>query len=116
MQPGAERISHPERAGLLDEYEEGRLEGVVCVVDIRKPGAADAHHHRTVTLHERREGQFGSLAVPGREPLQQLPVREFAKRPQVEERVEFAEDCSITPVPHRSDPRPGLASLLIAGN
>ena len=34
MEPGTQRIAHPEAAGLLHQDEEGRLEGVLRIVGV----------------------------------------------------------------------------------
>ena len=51
-------------------------------------------------LHQDREGQLGGLAPVGREPLQELSVRQVPDRPHVEERAELPEDRSILPDRH----------------
>ena len=55
VQPGAEGITHPERAGLADEHQERGLERVVRVVLVAQDPLASAEDHRPVALHEHRE-------------------------------------------------------------
>ena len=40
-------------------------------------------------LDESREGQLGGLSAPGREPFQELTVRQISDRPQVEQGSEL---------------------------
>ena len=42
MEPGAQRIAHPERTGLLDQDQEGRLKGVFHIVRVDQHAPADA--------------------------------------------------------------------------
>ena len=95
MEPGAQRIPHPERPGLADQDQERGLEGILGVVRIIQHAPADAQHHRPMPLHQDREGQLGGLAPVGREPLQELSVRQVPDRPHVEERAELPEDSPI---------------------
>ena len=76
VQPGADRVPHPERAAPAGQDQERRLEGVPGVVLVAQDGPAGAQDHRPVPLDQGREGQLGGLAAPRREALQQLPVRQ----------------------------------------
>ncbi len=58
MQPGAERVAHPERSALADEHLKRRLEGVLRLVLIPQDRPAGAKDHRPVPLDEGREGQL----------------------------------------------------------
>jgi hypothetical protein len=89
MEPGPQRVSDPECAGLPDQDEESGLEGVLCVVRVGQQSAADAHDHRAMTLDQGRESQLCDLALPGRETLEQLPVRELPDHSEIEERAEL---------------------------
>ena len=74
MEPGAQRVSNPERARLLDQGQEGGLEGILDIIRIAECIPADAEDHRPVPLDQGREGQLGGLAVLGREPFEELTV------------------------------------------
>ena len=95
MEPGTQRIPHPERPGLLDQDQERGLEGILCIVRVDQHAPADAQDHRPVPLDQDREGQLGRLAPVGREPLQELAVGQVPDRPHVEERAELSEDRPI---------------------
>ena len=89
VQPGAERIPHPEPARPLHQDQERGLEGVLGVVRVSQHAPADPQDHRPVPLHQDREGQLGGLAPVGGEPLQELAVGQLADRADVEERPEL---------------------------
>ena len=74
MQPGAQRIPHPEGASLADQDQERRLECVLGVVRVGQDAPADALHHRPVPLDQDREGELGGVIPIGREPFQELAV------------------------------------------
>ena len=80
VQPGADRVPHPQPARPLHQDQERGLEGVLRVVRVRQHAAADPHHHRAVPLDQDGEGQLGGLAPVGREPLQELAVGQLAAR------------------------------------
>jgi hypothetical protein len=75
MEPRAQRVLHPQRPGLLDQDEEGSLEGILGIVRIGKDVSADAQHHRSMPFDKRSERQFGCFAAASPEPLQELTVR-----------------------------------------
>ena len=106
MEPGAQRIPHPEGPGLPDQDQERRLERILGVVRVGQDAPADAQDHRPMPLDQDREGQLGRLAPIGREPLQELPVGQLADRPDVEERAELPEDSPILSDRHDWVPPP----------
>ncbi len=110
MQPGAERIPHPEPARPLHQDQERGLEGVLRVVRVGQHAPADPHDHRPVALDQDREGQLGGLAAVGGEPLQELAVGQLADRTHVEERPELPPDGPVLADGHRWDPPPDRSS------
>ena len=110
VQPGAERIAHPEPAGPLHQDQERGLERILDVVVVRQYAPADPHDHRPVTLDQDREGQLGGLAPLGRESLQELTVGQLADRTDVEERPELPPDGPVLTDAHRWDPPPDRSS------
>ena len=54
-----------------------------------------AQDHRPVPLDQDGEGQLGGLAPVGREPFQELAVRQVPDRSHVEEGAELPEDSPI---------------------
>ena len=103
MEPGAERVPHPEAAGLLDQDQERGLEGILRVVRVGEHAPADAQDHRPVPLDQDREGQLGRLAAVGREPLQELAVGQLADRPHVEERAKLSQGGPVLSDRHELD-------------
>jgi hypothetical protein len=57
---------------------------------VAKDFPADAEYHRPVTLHGRSEGRLIGSVLSGKEPFNELPVREVADHSKPEERVELA--------------------------
>ena len=55
---GPATVPGPDRAGLADEDEERRLEGILGVVMIGQQAAADAQDHRAMPRHQRRESRL----------------------------------------------------------
>ena len=100
MEPGTQRVAHPERAGPPHQDQERGLEGVLGVVVVAEDRAADPPDHRAVPIDQGREGQLRRLAAAGREPLQQLPVRQSGRGPRVEEHAEARRAGSIAPQDH----------------
>ena len=62
VQPGPQRVAHPERVPLADQDEEGRLKCVVSFVLILEDAAAGVEHHQPVSLDERGERRLGRVA------------------------------------------------------
>ena len=61
VQPAAQGLAPSDRRGLLDQHEEGGLEGVLDVARVAEDAAADAQHHRAVSRHQDLEGAPSSL-------------------------------------------------------
>src|SRR5215213_9739855 len=95
MEPGAQRVSNPERAGLPDQGQEGGLEGILDIIRIAEIIPADAEDHRPVPLDQGCEGQLGRLGVLGREPFEELTVGELPDGPQVEQGSELPPDGPV---------------------
>ena len=76
------------------------------VVRVGQHATADAQDHRAMPLHQDREGQLGGLAPVGREPLQELSVRQLPDRPEIEERAKLPEDSPVLADRHSLDPPP----------
>ncbi len=74
MEPGSQRIAHPERPCLADQHEKRRLEGILSIVLVAEDRQADAPDEGTVTFDERRERQLGHLIRFGSESLEELTV------------------------------------------
>ena len=75
MQPGSQRVPHPEPASFLNQHQERGLKRVLSVVRVAREMTAHSHDHRAVPFDQGCEGTFGRVAVAGREPFQQLGVR-----------------------------------------
>ena len=110
MEPRTERIPHPQQSRLVDQDEEDRLEGILGVVLVAQGRAADAQHHRTVTLDQGREGQLGRIIPtrPVREPLQELTVRQLGGHALAEDRTDVPQDTAVLLDRHGMDLRTAL--------
>ena len=95
MEPGTQRIPDPEATSLLDQDQEGGLESVQRVVRVGESSATDAQDHRPMPLDQGCESQFPGLTLAGREPLEQLPVRQVPDDPHVEEGVDLPSDGPV---------------------
>jgi len=51
---------------------------------VAQHGPAHTQDHWTMPLDQAGEGQFGAIAVPVGESLEELPIRESADRPGLE--------------------------------
>src|SRR5579884_1754021 len=71
MKPAGQRLLLANARALPGEKEEGRLKGVLRVLKVMQDAPTNAHHHRPVTFHQRREG---GLVIAGREGGEQFPV------------------------------------------
>ena len=76
----------PDRAGLLDQDEEGGLEGVLGVVGVAQDAPADGQDHRPVPRHQRLEGRRIAL---GEEAVEELRVGEPGDGPAAEQAVDL---------------------------
>jgi hypothetical protein len=77
VEPGADGLPIPDRAGLTRQGEEGGLKGILGRVLIVRHIPADAQHHRAVPPQEQLERRF---VMPGHETTQQIRVRDVACR------------------------------------
>ncbi len=81
IQPVRQQVAVAQCAGLPDQDQERRLEGVLDVVRVIEQAPADAQHHRPVPRHDRLEGDLVAIA---HEPRQELPFREPRHRTPAE--------------------------------
>jgi hypothetical protein len=72
-------------ARAANEDEERSLEGVLRGVIIAHDRLANAKHHRTMALSQRRERQLGCLAAARRKSAQQFAVRQPTNHTNIEE-------------------------------
>ncbi len=112
MEPGAQRVPHPERSGLAEKDEKRGLEGIFRLVLVADDGQADAPDHRLVPFDQRREGQLGQLVSVARESFQELAVGQVPDGPKV---VEGSELPKNGPFPSSDDhgvcPQPAIAFI-----
>jgi hypothetical protein len=87
MQPGSERVAHPERSCLAHQHEKGRLEGIARIVIVAQDSQARTPDHRSMPRDQRSERRFRSLTVFERKSLQQLPSGEAGERAGMEKRA-----------------------------
>jgi hypothetical protein len=78
VEPTADGIGIADRAGLAPQHEECRLERVLGIVRVAEDLSADPEHHRSMALHQGREGRSSLSFVGAQAPLEELPVREVA--------------------------------------
>jgi hypothetical protein len=88
VEPAPHRIQPADRARPAHQDQERGLEGVVGVVGVAEPVAADAQDHRPVAQHQHLER--GRVAMVD-EPFEQLPVGQPAGGPGFEERMDVAQ-------------------------
>jgi hypothetical protein len=77
VQETRQRFAATDSSGPARQYQEGRLKGVVGVMDIAQQAAADAEDERAVPLEKRGEGGF--VALLG-EAVQQLTIGQIGHR------------------------------------
>jgi hypothetical protein len=70
MEPTGQAGPASDRSRLPRQDEECRLKGILGVMSITKYRAADAEHHRAVSLDQGLESQFAGLTVCSHEPLE----------------------------------------------
>jgi hypothetical protein len=70
VEPTGHGGSVSDRSGLARQDQKCRLKCVLGVVFITKYRAADAEHHRTVSLYQSLERHFAGLTVCRHEPLE----------------------------------------------
>ena len=88
VQPGAQRVTHPERARLAHQHQKRGLKRILDVVRVAQHAPADSQHHRSMPLDQRRERRLGHFAMSRRELLEQLPVRQSADGPNIEKHAQ----------------------------
>ena len=108
VQPGAQRVAHPQRARPADEHQEGSLKRIFNVVRVAQASPADVEDHWPVPFHQGRESGLGRFS-PGAKLLEQLPVRPVPQRSDPEERLNVAEYRGMVAVCHRSAPPNALS-------
>ena len=105
IKPTPDRLLMADGSDATDEDQERRLERVLGVVRVMKPVATDAQDHRTVAEDEDLESRLGRRVATAGEPLQQLTVGQPGGRPDVEKRLDFAQERGRSSRGH-----PGLPS------
>ena len=100
IQPAAQHDAAADRAGLLDQDQEGGLEGVLGVVGVAQDAVADAQDHRSVPRHQRLEGRG---IAPMDEPLEELGVGKAGDRPIGEQAVDLSQGGAQRLDGHASD-------------
>ena len=101
VQPGTQRVFHPQPPRLLDQHQESGLEGILRVMRVGQHAPADPPDHRAVPLDQGRERKLRGLAPAGREPLQELPVRKIPDGSDVHQQADRTQDRAILPRRHR---------------
>ncbi len=81
VEPARQRVTPPDRARLLRQDQECRLERILGVVVVVQDLMADPLYHRPMPLDQGREGRF---SAPGHEQVEQLPVGEAGNRADLE--------------------------------
>jgi len=97
VQPAAHRLAPGNGAGLLEQDEEGGLEGVFRAGGVAQQAAADAPNQRAVALEQ---GGKGSLVLPAREALQELAILRSLDIARDRKLTEVRDDTVQLPPPH----------------
>ncbi len=105
VQPTGQRVAVANRAGLADQDQEGRLEGIMGIVRLVQNQLTDAKHHGAVSLDNGCERQLGGLPGAAREPLHQLGISKPSECPDFEQCMEVLEVSAISSLCHLPDPR-----------
>jgi hypothetical protein len=71
------------------------LKGILGVVLVTEDRAADAEHHRTVSLDQSLERHFAGLTGCRHEPLEELLVGYVPDHSFIEERVSVSPDAAV---------------------
>ena len=95
VQPGSQRVAHPEAAGLAHQNQESGLKGILRVVRIGQYAPANAQDHRPMPLDQGGERLLGRIAPLGREPLEKLAVGQLTDRADREECAKLPHDAAI---------------------
>src|SRR5262249_6334931 len=101
MEPGTQRIAHPQRASLAGQYEERRLEGILGLMLIAQDRPADPEYHRAMPLHQGGERR---LVVPGRIALHQISIRQTTDDTLIQQRVDAPKNVPPFTLPHGQNP------------
>jgi hypothetical protein len=120
VQPGSDRIAHPERPGFADQDKKRHLERVVGIVSVAREGAADPQHHRAVPLDERRERKLRRLTRSGDRLLQKLPIGQPGEASDIEQRRQMPSrgatlNGNFSEPFERVSPRPSTSIMPRAG-
>jgi hypothetical protein len=70
VEPTDQGGSASDRSGLACQDQESRLKGILGVMLVTEDRAADAEHHRTVSLDQGLERRLAGLTVCHHEPLE----------------------------------------------
>ena len=91
VEPGGERVAHPDRSGLADQDQERRLECVVRVVRAAEDLPADPHDHRPMPMDQLSKRRLGRpVPCPSfGETAQQLGVAQAGQSPGCPELLEL---------------------------
>ena len=100
MEPGPSESCTQSPRAFLTRTRKVAWKASSRVVRVGQDAPADAQDHRPVPLDQGREGQLGRLAPAGREPLQELPVRQLPDGSDVHQRADLAQDRAILPSRH----------------
>ena len=104
VQPGPDRIAHPERAAAAGQDDKRRLECILSIVLVGQDGPAGAQDHRSMAIDHGRERQLGRVSISGRVALQQLPVRQTDYGPDVENGAQLVQPAEIPMSNHQLGP------------
>ena len=97
MQPGSQRVRHPERARLACEDQEGCLKRILGVMMVVKHASADAQYHRTVSPDQGRECGFSGRSTPRHESIDELPIGQPGDSSDVESKIDVPKDRAVLP-------------------
>jgi hypothetical protein len=90
VQPVAQKLRLPDRAGLPSEDQEDGLECILGVLIVAQHLAADAQNHRPVPANQRREcGLSGCVAPASGIPLYELTIGQPEHRAAPKDRLEL---------------------------
>ncbi len=101
MEPGSERIAHPETACLLDQDQERGLKRIIGFIITGQHAPADAEDHGAVALDQQGERELGGFAAVGCESLQELAVGQITCDADVEKGSNFLHESRILVEVHR---------------
>ncbi len=96
VKPATDGLERPERFTAPHKHQECRLESVCDVGLVAKRVAADSQNHGPVPQDQNLEGCVRGRAAAIREPLEQLAVRHAGGCPEVEQRLNVAQEWQRT--------------------